>query len=169
MPPRDAGERVVTWPGRSYCWFVYDHDPEEVELLGWEEFIARQWESIFIGYRSWVGRRSMARRWSDLFEVGLGCREEIAGSLARAEIRDRADHELEDVANVEALVSGMIGVVADVRVDLAAMGNLETDPAGKILDQHTRLLGFVRAYASGQQGRSPYLGHDRAAHRPEPL
>jgi hypothetical protein len=23
---------------------VYDHDPEEVEVLGWEEFIARQWE-----------------------------------------------------------------------------------------------------------------------------
>jgi hypothetical protein len=38
-----------------YREFVYDHDPSEVELLGWDEFIARQWESIFIGYRSWVG------------------------------------------------------------------------------------------------------------------
>ena len=134
---------------------MYDHDPEELELLGWEEFIARQWESIFIGYRSWVGRRSMARRWSDLFEVGLACPEEIAGWLARAEIMDRADHELEDVANVEALVSGMIGVVADVRADLAALGDLEADLSGKILDQHTRLLSFVRSYARGQQGRSP--------------
>jgi hypothetical protein len=23
---------------------VYDHDPEDVAALGWEEFIARQWE-----------------------------------------------------------------------------------------------------------------------------
>jgi hypothetical protein len=156
MAPRDAGERVVTWPGRSYCWLVYDHDPEEVELLGWEEFIARQWESIFIGYRSWVARRSMARRWSDLFEVGLGCPEEIASWLARVEIMDRADHDLEGAANAEALVSGMIGVVADVRADLAAMGDLEPDLPGTILDQHTRLLSFVRACASGQQERSPY-------------
>src|SRR5262249_45709434 len=29
---------------------VYDHDPEDVAALGWEEFIARQWESIFAGY-----------------------------------------------------------------------------------------------------------------------
>ena len=39
---------------------MYDHDPEEVESLGWEEFIARQWESIFTGYRSWTGLRTMA-------------------------------------------------------------------------------------------------------------
>lgn len=137
-------------PGRSYSWLVYDYDPEEVELLGWEEFIACQWESIFIGYRSWVGRRSMVRRWSDLFEVGLGCPQEIAGSLARAEIMDRTDRELEDAANVEALVSGMIGVVADLRDDLADLGELGSDLSGKILDQHTRLLSFVRAHASGR-------------------
>jgi hypothetical protein len=55
-----------------YREFVYDHDPSEVEVLGWDEFIARQWESIFIGYRSWVGLRRMGRRWSDLIEAGLG-------------------------------------------------------------------------------------------------
>lgn len=146
----DAGERVVTRSGRSYSWLVYDYDPEEVELLGWEEFVACQWESIFIGYRSWVGRRSMLRRWSDLFEAGLGCPQEIAGWLAKAEIMDRADRGLEDAANVQALVSGMIGVVADLRDDLAELGELESDLSGKILDQHTRLLSFVRAHASGQ-------------------
>ena len=46
-----------------YREFVYDHDPSEVEVLRWEEFIARQWESIFAGYRSWVGLRRMGRRW----------------------------------------------------------------------------------------------------------
>jgi hypothetical protein len=130
---------------------VYDHDPEEVEALGWEEFIARQWESIFIGYRSWVGRRSMTRRWSDLFEVGLGCPQEIAGWLARTEIMDRADRDLECTgANAEALVSGMIGVVADLRADLTEMGELGPELSGQILDQQARLLGFVRACASGQ-------------------
>jgi hypothetical protein len=130
---------------------VYEHDPEEVELLGWEEFVACQWESIFVGYRSWVGRRSMGRRWSDLFEVGLGCPQETADWLARVEIMDRADRDLEGVAaNAEALVSGMLGVVADLRADLADLGDRGSDLSGQILDQHTRLLSFVRAYAPGQ-------------------
>jgi hypothetical protein len=47
---------------------VYDHDLQEVEELGWEEFIARQWDSIFVGYRTWSGMRTTARRWSDLIE-----------------------------------------------------------------------------------------------------
>jgi hypothetical protein len=140
-------------PGRQVAhtvWLVYDHDLDEVELLGWEEFIACQWESIFTGYRSWVGLRSMGRRWSDLFEAGLGCSQEIADRLAKAEVIDRDDRDLEGAANVEALVSGMIGVVAAVRADLAQIDELGPSLLGEILDQHTRLLSFVRAYTSGQ-------------------
>jgi hypothetical protein len=134
---------------------VYEHDPDEVEVLGWEEFIARQWEWIFIGYRSWVGRRSMVRRWSDLFEAGLGCPQEIAAWLARTEIMDRADHDLEDTsADVEALVSGMIDVVADLPDNLAKLGELGAGLSGKILDRHTTLLSVVRAYAPGQEQSS---------------
>jgi hypothetical protein len=129
---------------------VYDHDLDEVELVGWEEFIACQWESIFTGYRSWVGLRSMGRRWSDLFEAGLGCSQEIADRLARAEVIDRDDRGLEGAANAEALVAGMIGVVAAVRADLAQMDELGPGLLAEIVDQHTRLLSFVRAYASGQ-------------------
>ena len=92
----------------------------------------------------------MGRRWSDLFEAGLGCSQETADRLAKAEIIDRDDRDLEGAANVEALVSGMIGVVAAVRTDLAQMDELGSDLLGEILDQHTRLLSFVRAYASGQ-------------------
>jgi hypothetical protein len=121
-----------------------------VEFLGWEEFVAYQWESIFIGYRSWVGLRSMGRRWSDLFEVGLGCSQETADRLARAEIIDRDDRDLAGAASVEALIAGMIGVVAALRGDLAQMGELGSDLSEEILDQHTRLLSFVRAYASGR-------------------
>jgi hypothetical protein len=142
----------MTRPGRSYCWLVYEHDPDEVEVLGWEEFITRQWESIFIGYRSWVGRRSMVRRWSDLFEAGLGCPQEIAVWLATTAIMDRADRDLEDAsANVEALVTGMIDVVAGLPDDLAKLGEPGSGLSGKVLDQHTRLFSLVRAYAPGQE------------------
>ena len=50
---------------------VYDHDPEDVTALGWQEFIALQWESIFAGYRSKTGLRRVGRRWSDLLEAWL--------------------------------------------------------------------------------------------------
>jgi hypothetical protein len=144
-----------TQRGRPYSWPVYDHDPDEVEALGWEEFITRQWESIFIGYRSWVGRRSMSRRWSDLFEAGLGCPQEIASRLATAETIDRADRDLENTGDdVDALVSGMIDVVTDARDDLEQMGEPGADLPDEILGQHARLLSFVRACASGQYGDS---------------
>lgn len=51
---------------------MYDHEPEDVNVLGWDEFMARQWESIFAGYRGAAGLRKMCRRWSDLIEIGLG-------------------------------------------------------------------------------------------------
>src|SRR5215469_10577649 len=70
---------------------VYDHDLQEIEELGWEEFIARQWDSIFVGYRSWSGMRTMARRWSDLIEAGLGCSQEVADQLVQAEIINGPD------------------------------------------------------------------------------
>ena len=64
---------------------MYDHDPEEVEVLGWEEFIARQWEWTFAGYRSGIGLGLLCRRWSDLIEIGLGCSQDVADVWVRAE------------------------------------------------------------------------------------
>jgi hypothetical protein len=63
---------------------VYDHDPDDVAVLGWEEFTLQQWESIFFGYRSWAGLRTLGRRWSDLIEAGLGCSQEVADRLVNA-------------------------------------------------------------------------------------
>jgi hypothetical protein len=127
---------------------VYDHDPEELETLGWEEFIARQWDSIFVGYRSWSGMRATARRWSDLIEAGLGCSQEIADQLVQAEIIGGADRGLEG-ADAAAVVSGMIAVVADLRTDLAEMSALAPVATAKLLDQHAQLLSFLRFYALG--------------------
>ena len=129
---------------------VYDHDPEEVEVLGWEEFIARQWEWTFAGYRSGIGLRRMCRRWSDLIEIGLGCSQDVADVLVRAEVIDRADRDLEGTADAQAVVSGMVGVLADLRADLLEMGEAEPELSASLLEQHARLLSFIRVYAFGQ-------------------
>lgn len=130
---------------------MYDHDPEDVAALGWEKFIARQWESIFAGYRARAGLRRVCRRWSDLLEVGLGCPQDVADLLVRSEIIDRADRDLEGIREAGALVAGMAGVLADVRADLEEVAGAATDRAA-MLDAHARLLSFVRAYAFGADG-----------------
>jgi hypothetical protein len=127
---------------------VYDHDPEDVAALGWEEFIARQWESIFAGYRSKTGLRKVGRRWSDLLEAGLGCPQEVADLLVRKEIIDRADRDLEGATDAQSLVTGMLAVLTDVRADLPEAPGAADSVAG-LLEAHTRLLTFVRSYALG--------------------
>ena len=128
---------------------MYDHDLEDVAALGWEEFIGRQWESIFAGYRARAGLRRICRRWSDLLEAGLGCPPEVADLLVRSQIIDRADRDLEGTADAGALVAGMAGVVADVRTDLAELAGAPGGHADGLLAAHARLLNFIRAYAFG--------------------
>jgi hypothetical protein len=135
-----------------YCGLVYEHDPADVEELGWEEFIARQWDSIFVGYRSWTGLRKLGRRWSDLIEAGLGCSQELADQLVKAEVIERPDRDLEGAADAWAVVSGMVGVLADLRADLAELAGqdgLGPELSARLLDRHARLMSFVRAYALG--------------------
>ena len=128
---------------------MYDHDLEEVESLGWEEFILRQWESIFTGYRSWVGLRTMGRRWSDLIEVGLGCPQDIADQLVRTEIIDRQDRDLEGATDAQAVVFGMADVLTDMRTDLADMSDLGPELSASLLEQHALFLEFIRACVLG--------------------
>lgn len=128
---------------------MYDHDLEDVLALGWEEFIARQWESIFAGYRARAGLRRICRRWSDLLEVGLGCSQEFADLVVRREIIDRVDRDLESRTDAGALVADMVGLVADVRSDLEDLAAVQPGPASGLLEAHARLLSFLRAYAFG--------------------
>ena len=131
---------------------MYDHDLEDLVALGWEEFIARQWESIFAGYRTRAGLRRICRRWSDLLEVGLGCSQELADLLVRREIIDRADRDLEGVTDAAALVAGMATLVADVRADLEELEQVQPGQAATLLAAHARLLAFLRVYAFGDDG-----------------
>lgn len=116
--------------------------------LGWEEFIARQWESIFAGYRSKTGLRKVGRRWSDLLEAGLGCPQDVADLLVRKEIIDRADRDLEGATDSHGLVTGMLAVLADTRSDLREVTGTPDGAAG-LLEAHTKLVSFVRGYALG--------------------
>ena len=137
---------------------MYDHDLEDVVALGWEEFIAQQWESIFAGYRTRAGLRRTCRRWSDLLEVGLGCSQELADLLVRREIIDRADRDLEGLTDAGALVAGMAGLVADVRADLQELAGGQPAAGAVLLEAHARLLAFLRAYAFGSDGTGPPVG-----------
>lgn len=122
---------------------MYDHDADEVGLLGWDEFIARQWESIFVGYRSATGLRKICRRWSDLIEAGLGCSQEIADLLVRAEILDRADRDLEGLTRAADLVSGMAEVLADLRFDLLEMAEIRPEQRAGLLERHRQLHAHI--------------------------
>jgi hypothetical protein len=132
---------------------VYDHDPADVAALGWEEFIAQQWESIFAGYRAHAGLRRICRRWSDLLEIGLGCTQDLADLLVRTEIIDRADRDLEGTADAADLVAGMAAVLADVRSHLLDLDGAQ--PA--LLEAHAGLLAFIHCYAFGTEDPEPTL------------
>ncbi len=128
---------------------MYDHDPDEVSLLGWDEFITRQWESIFVGYRSATGLRRICRRWSDLIEAGLGCSQEIADLLVRAEIIGRADRDLEGTGNAGELVSAMAEVLADIRFDLLEMEEIRPDQLPGLLERQRKLRALIHGIVFG--------------------
>jgi hypothetical protein len=126
---------------------VYDHDLDDVAVLGWEEFTLRQWESIFICYRSWAGLRTLGRRWSDLIEVGLGCSQELADRLVNAAVINRPGGHAEGAADAAATVSGMTDVLARIPAELTDMAGLEPGVTATLLEGHAQLLSFIRAQA----------------------
>ena len=127
---------------------MYDHDQGELEDLGWEEFVRRQWDAVYTAYRTGRGRRTLCRGWADLLEAGLGCPQNLADQLVRLEILDRADRDLEGTKDPRALVTGMTQVIGDVRVDLLTLGPEELGAAlPRLLDRHAALQDFLHDYA----------------------
>jgi hypothetical protein len=129
----------------SYGGVVYDSEPGDVDRLGWEEFVLRQWESIFTGYRSWVGVRQIGRRWADLIEGGLGCSQDLADRLVRNEIIYGEDRQL-GASDSGAVLAGMAGVLNAVRDDLAVLGrsgSLSPDAVESLLERHALLAATV--------------------------
>jgi hypothetical protein len=128
---------------------VYDHEPDDVSALGWEEFILRQWESIFFAYRSWAGLRTLGRRWSDLIEAGLGCSPAVADRLVNAVVINGPDR-VDGAGDAAAIVSGMTEVLARIHGALGDVAGPEPAAAATLLERHARLLGFIQAQTSSR-------------------
>jgi hypothetical protein len=122
---------------------MYDHDREDIDVLGWEEFILRQWESIFLGYRSTAAVRTVGRRWSDLIEVGIGCPQDIADELVMTEIVEREDRTLASAANPTELLAEMIGVLDGLSEALTRLPQVLPDQLAGMVEQHARLVRVI--------------------------
>jgi hypothetical protein len=127
---------------------VYEHDQQELDDLGWEKFITRQWESIYIGYRSWTGLRRQGRRWTDLLEAGLGCSQDVAEWLVRRHVIHGPDRGLLSSRDGQVIVAGMLGVLSDVRADLAELAST----GHSLSAPYTRLVGYLTALAASPEG-----------------
>jgi hypothetical protein len=129
---------------------MYESDLQDIEELGWDRFITGVWGSIFVGYRSGSGIRTICRRWSDLLQAGLGCTEELADDLVRAQVIFRQDRDLMVIRDPEELLAAMHEVLADMGADLADpdsdAGLPPIPPAGRaqLLAAHDRLCQFLR-------------------------
>ncbi len=124
---------------------MYEHDAADVAALGWDEFVLRQWESIFLGYRSNAGIRAVGRRWSDLIQVGIGCSQEIADLLVKAEFIDRVDRDLEGARSQTELVARMTDVLIDLGAALSDMPQIPSDRLAGLVEQHTLLMDVLLA------------------------
>ncbi len=128
---------------------MYDHDLDDVAVLGWEEFTLQQWESIFFGYRSWAGLRTLGRRWSDLIEAGLGCSQEVADNLVNAAVINGPNRHMDGVGDAADIVSAMTDVLAYIPAALGDMTDLEPEVTATLLERHARLLSFIQAQVPG--------------------
>ena len=122
---------------------MYDHDREDIDVLGWEEFILRQWESIFLGYRSTAAVRTVGRRWCDLIEAGLGCSQDIANELVRTEVIEREDRHLADADSPSELLAEMADVLEDLPAALSRLPRIPPGQLDDLIAQHARLVGVL--------------------------
>jgi len=128
---------------------MYDHDPADVAVVGWEEFVLRQWESVFFAYRSWAGLRTLGRRWSDLIEAGLGCSQEVADRLVKAAVINGPARSVDGAGDAADIVSGMTEVLARIPAVLGDMAGLGPGVTVTLLEQHARLLTLIQAQELG--------------------
>jgi hypothetical protein len=123
---------------------MYDNDPEDIAEIGWDRFVSGSWESIFAGYRSISGIRTLGRRWSDLLQGGLGCSQEVADLLVGTQVMQRQDRDLMVIRDPEQLLLAMDEVLADMGADLSELGELGTGDRAALLSAHARLRSFLR-------------------------
>jgi hypothetical protein len=130
---------------------VYDYDPVDVAELGWDQFVSTAWESIFVGYRSYRGIRTIGRRWSDLVQGGIGCSQELADELVRDQVVMMEGRTMLASKDPLTVLTGMDEVLADMGTDLAELGDIRPEERDRLLAELARLRRFVRESSFGPQ------------------
>jgi hypothetical protein len=123
---------------------VYDNDPADIAEIGWEKFVTGIWESIFVGYQTGRGVRTLGRRWSDLLQGGTGCSEELADELVRLEIMQREDRAALRRRDPLDMLAAMDEVLADMGQDLAELDWIRPGEPPELTARLARLRRFLR-------------------------
>jgi hypothetical protein len=121
---------------------VYDYDAADLEELGWDRLVSSVWESVYLGYQS-RGIRTIARRWSDLIQAGIGCSQELADELVRAEVVDMEGRVMLTSRDPLVVLAG------DMGADLAELEGIAPDERARLLTGLARLRQFLRESADG--------------------
>lgn len=122
---------------------MYDFDLGDLDELGWDRFVANGWESIFVGYRSNSGIRTIGRRWRDFLQGGLGCPEEVADALVRDQVVIRQDRDLIAIRDPEQLLAAMDQVLRDMGNDLADLTWVRPADRSRLLAGHASLVTYL--------------------------
>lgn len=130
---------------------VYENDPDDVIRLGWNRFVSDVWASIYVGYCSNAGIRTICRRWSDLLQGGLGCSEELADELVRTQVMRREDRGPLNKRDALGTLTSMDDVLADIGMDLAEFDGIRPAAHAALLAEHRRLREFLRETSFGSQ------------------
>jgi hypothetical protein len=123
---------------------MYENDPADMAEIGWERFVTGIWESIFVGYQTGRGVRTLGRRWSDLLQAGIDCSEELADDLVRLEIMQREDRAALRRRDPLDLLAAMDDILADMGADLAEMDYVRPADRAELTAGLTRLRGLLR-------------------------
>jgi hypothetical protein len=125
---------------------MYENDPADIAEVGWEKFITGIWESIFVGYQTGRGVRTLGRRWSDLLQAGMDCSEDLADELVRLEIVQREDRVTLRKRDPLEMLAAMDEILADMGEDLAEL--VRPAERAQLIAGLDRLRGFLRDSAA---------------------
>jgi len=123
---------------------VYENDPDDIETLGWEKFVSDVWASIFVGHHSNASIRTVARRWSDLLQGGIGCSQDIADELVRAEIMRREDRDELNSRDPLVVLAAMDQVLADMSGDLDELAAVRPAERSRLSTELSELRQYLR-------------------------
>ncbi len=123
---------------------MYENDPADIAEVGWEKFVTGIWESIFVGYQTGRGVRTLGRRWSDLLQAGMDCSQELADELVRLEIVQREDRVTLRRRDPLELLAAMDDILADMGDDLADVDTVRPGERAALTTGLARLRSFLR-------------------------